>query len=554
MTLRVNILIISMLAYILGFSDAKAFAQDFYYNDSEGVLEKVEDAKIQTKSPNFTLSWKGDRCRPPYTVVLHDHDGLTVDSVKTDLPVYVVNADKVDDGDITVASKSILGTIHIIYKYNYSFAIIVTFLVIVLLMVLTTIIIRYMRKLKKAEQEEEAEESQRKTHKYDGVTVLFSDIQGFTKIAEHLDPERLVDELDRYFIYFDELVDRYNVEKIKTIGDAYMCAGGVPNPDSANPIEVTLVGLGMIEYVKERQASAGGFWNIRVGLNTGLVVSGQLGNKKKVFDIWGDSVNTASRMESSGVPGEVNVSGDTYARICDYFECEYRGKMPVKYKGEIDMYFVKRLKPEFAEEGSTCRPNALLMQKIQTMKVDDILTLYTDKLRDLPSDTYVARFEALRLNCEMLCYSEALSPLNMMLAKLTLLYTFNNNECPKTSKIEVSQLTEKLKKIHFDSEDIDGITKALSRMQQTRRPETIVEEIVHDSFSLLYTKKDIVRYLRQQYECAASKGSRFSKREWVKEQTSLMNSLRLYTNSARELAEVSIEKQKDVFEQIIRQF
>lgn len=551
---RVKILIISTLAYFLGFSQVKIFAQDFYYNDSDGVMEKVEDGKIQTKSPKFTLSWKGDRCRPPYFVALHDEDGVTVDSVKTDVPVYIVNTDKYGSGDVVVSAKSTLGTIHIIYRYNYSMVIALTFVFIVLAMIIATIAVWHVRKLKKAELEEEAEESQRKTHKYDGVTVLFSDIQGFTKIAEHLDPERLVDELDRYFIYFDELVDRYNVEKIKTIGDAYMCAGGVPNADSANPIEVTLVGLGMIAYVKERQASAGGFWNIRVGLNTGLVVSGQIGNKKKVFDIWGDSVNTASRMESSGVPGEVNVSGDTYARICDYFDCEYRGKMPVKYKGEIDMYFVKRLKPEFSEEGSTCRPNAVLMQKIQTMKVDDILTAYTEKLRDMPSDTFVTRFEALRLNCEMLCYSENLSQLNMMMAKMALMYTFNNNECPKSAKFEVSFITDKLKKIHFDGDDIDDLTKALSRMQQARRPETLVEEIVHDSFSLLYTKKDVVRFLRQQYECAAAKGGRFSKREWVKNQTALMNSLRLYTNSARELAEVPIEKQKDVFEQIIRQF
>ena len=140
--------------------------------------------------------------------------------------------------------------------------------------------------------------------KYQMVTVLFSDIQGFTKIAEQMNPEKLIDELDSFFYHFDSVVEKYNIEKIKTIGDAYMCAGGIPVKNRTNPIEVVLAGLEMQQYMREWHLKAEKenikFWDIRIGIHTGAVIAGVVGQKKLSYDIWGDTVNTASRMESSG--------------------------------------------------------------------------------------------------------------------------------------------------------------------------------------------------------------------------------------------------------------
>jgi class 3 adenylate cyclase len=187
-----------------------------------------------------------------------------------------------------------------------------------------------------------------KARSYQLVTVLFADIKDFTLIGESLSPETLVAEIDYYFRTFDNIISKYDIEKIKTIGDAYMCAGGLPNPSSANPVEVVQAALEMQQFVQdtkqERLISGLPYFEIRIGLHSGPVVAGIVGHKKFAYDIWGDTVNTAARMESCSEAGKVNISGTTYALIKDHFACTHRGKVEAKNKGQIDMYFVdKRL-------------------------------------------------------------------------------------------------------------------------------------------------------------------------------------------------------------------
>jgi class 3 adenylate cyclase len=180
---------------------------------------------------------------------------------------------------------------------------------------------------------------------YDYVTVMFSDFKGFTQISEKLTPSELVAEIDACFSSFDEIMTRHNIEKIKTIGDSYMCAGGLPVPDSNNASAVVSAALEIRDFMVKRKSQPGnpGF-EIRIGIHTGSVVAGIVGTKKFAYDIWGDTVNTASRMESSGEAGKVNISQTTYDFIRDNpgFVFEYRGKITAKSKGEIDMFFVDR--------------------------------------------------------------------------------------------------------------------------------------------------------------------------------------------------------------------
>jgi len=210
--------------------------------------------------------------------------------------------------------------------------------------------------------------------KYNFVTVLFSDIQGFTKIAEEMNPEVLIDELDKFFFHFDSVVEKYGIEKIKTIGDAYMCAGGIPEKNRTNPVEIILAALEMKAYMtnlKETSELEGmKYWDIRIGIHTGTVVAGVVGQKKLSYDIWGDTVNTASRMESSGEAGKINISGTTYEFVKEFFTCEYRGKMPVKYKGELEMYFVIGIIPDLSDENGA--PNRKFIVKMQMIKLQDI--------------------------------------------------------------------------------------------------------------------------------------------------------------------------------------
>lgn len=179
--------------------------------------------------------------------------------------------------------------------------------------------------------------------KFESVTVLFTDFEGFTQYAEKLSPEKLVESVDFYFSKFDAIIEKYGLEKIKTVGDAYMCAGGLPFPTSDHANKMVLAAFEIAEFVTESKK-----WNahnqtrfeIRIGISTGPVVAGVVGTKKFAYDIWGDTVNIASRMESNSVPGKINISESTYDIVKGFFACEYRGEIEVKNKGMMKMYFV----------------------------------------------------------------------------------------------------------------------------------------------------------------------------------------------------------------------
>lgn len=180
--------------------------------------------------------------------------------------------------------------------------------------------------------------------KYDQVTVMFTDFSKFTTLTEHLDPKLLIDDLNTYFAAFDEIVSRHGLEKIKTIGDAYMCAGGLGEGLSGHALATVKAALEMQAFCarqKDKQIIKGSpAFTMRVGIHTGPVVAGVVGSKKFAYDIWGDTVNTASRLESASEPGKINISKTAFDLLDDQLACQYRGSLPARNRGDIDMYFV----------------------------------------------------------------------------------------------------------------------------------------------------------------------------------------------------------------------
>ena len=180
---------------------------------------------------------------------------------------------------------------------------------------------------------------------YESVSVLFTDFKDFTKISTKLTSDELVQELNDYFVAFDSIVEKYNLEKIKTIGDSYMCAGGLPSKNETHPLDTINAALEMQKYMiqknKLNEAKGKDTWGLRIGIHSGPILAGVVGKKKYAYDIWGSTVNVASRMETAGEVGKVNISEATFNLVKDKFQCHHRGKVSAKNVGEIDMYFVE---------------------------------------------------------------------------------------------------------------------------------------------------------------------------------------------------------------------
>ena len=386
--------------------------------------------------------------------------------------------------------------------------------------------------------------------KYNFVTVLFSDIQGFTKIAEEMNPEVLIDELDKFFFHFDSVVEKYGIEKIKTIGDAYMCAGGIPEKNRTNPVEVTLAALEMQQYMlklKSTSEIAGmKFWDIRIGIHTGTVVAGVVGQKKLSYDIWGDTVNTASRMESSGDAGKINISGTTYEFVKDFFECEYRGKMPVKYKGELDMYFVKGIIDVLKDENGD--PNFKFILKMQLIKLQDIEE-YVQKMFDeeAPPNLYFhnsATAKNIVNQVDLLANAEKLEReeyIDLRLAA-TFLLTGYINFYEKPVDGACQSVDEVLPKYAFNRKNIESVKRIITNLY-TRNIESLSDKILHDAVYDYLGRVDYVKLLEKLFKEEAEYGHVQSTSIWHQNMRKCLEEHQFLTDKAKLLRTVPAEEQ-----------
>ncbi|TAG89546.1 MAG: hypothetical protein EAZ20_06300 [Bacteroidetes bacterium] len=193
---------------------------------------------------------------------------------------------------------------------------------------------------------------------FESVTVLFADVKGFSALATKISPQALIAQLDETFTKMDEISLRFGLERIKTIGDCYMACGGLPNANKTHPFDVVLSALNIQQWMnEEKKRRNGNFWEVRLGLHTGDAVAGVIGKTKFAYDIWGNTVNLASRMESGGEVGKVNVTEDTFNLVKDFFEGNYREEIEAKNIGKVKAYFITRLKPEFSEDELGFEPN-----------------------------------------------------------------------------------------------------------------------------------------------------------------------------------------------------
>jgi adenylate cyclase len=389
------------------------------------------------------------------------------------------------------------------------------------------------------------------------VTVLFSDVKGFTKVAQKIGQDALLNELDKYFLKFDSVVDTYNIEKIKTIGDAYMCAGGIPTKNRTNPIEVVLAALNMQQYMNDLKKKHENIWDIRIGIHTGEVIAGIVGSKRYSYDIWGDAVNVASRMESLGEPGEIHISHSTYELVKQFFDCEYRGNIPVKYHGEISTYFVKGLKPEFCETPGQNVPNKKFLLKLQYIRFDDLDEYIMTKLeRGLKPEFNYHNLKHTIDVCtqvEILGRSENVNEEEMLLLKTAALFHDTGFLVGQEDHefLGIKMAKDILPKYQYTEEQIRVISELIYATKLPPSPRNLLEQIMCDA-DLDYLGRPDFGSGSQALFYELIKTNRIrSLNDWNKMQVKFIENHQYFTESARKKRSLNKMQQLDELKKIV---
>jgi len=399
------------------------------------------------------------------------------------------------------------------------------------------------------------------TLRFDMATVLFADIQGFSKLSGKENSQAIIDKLDEIFFEFDSIVKKYQIEKIKTIGDTYMCAGGIPIKNSTNPIDIVIAAMEMKRYVEKVQAECnfegGQIWDLKLGIHTGPVVANIIGKRKVSYEIKGDTVNTASRIESAAEIGNIIISVMTYELVKEFFVCEYYGKMPVKYKGDLDMYVVKGLRPEFSEDKDRVTTNEAFRIKFGLIQLNDIQEIILDKLeKELPKYLYyhnVKHTIDVVTEVELIGWAEGISDEEMLLLKTAALFhdvghvvQYDNHEYYGTVIAR-----EILPQYGYTEEQIDRICEIIMATKLPPRPKNLLEDIICDADLDYLGRIDFIPVSNTLYKELKEQDKIGTLNDWNKMQVKFISGHQYFTKTARNLREVNKQKQIERISKLI---
>ena len=404
-------------------------------------------------------------------------------------------------------------------------------------------------------------EKKERSLKFNMATVLFADIHGFSKPVEGMDSSALMDELDEILFEFDAIVSRYKIEKIKTIGDTYMCAGGIPVRNITNPIDVVMAAIEMRNFLEKSEKNKRGgnekIWDLRIGIHTGPVTATVSGKKKINYDIKGDTVNTASRVEAISENGIILISVMTYELVKEFFDCDYYGNLPVKYKGDLQMYRVKGIKPEFSVKGEGILPNESFRIKFGLIQFTDIQEIILDKLeKELPGYLYyhnVKHTVDVVTEVELIGWGEGCSDEEILLLKTAGLFhdaghtiVYDNHEYYSTQLAR-----EMLPKYNYTPDQIERICSVIMATKLPPRPTNLLESIICDSDLDYLGRSDFIPVSNTLYEELKAQNKMGSLNDWNKIQVKFISGHQYFTKTARSLREVNKQLQIERIQSLI---
>jgi adenylate cyclase len=410
---------------------------------------------------------------------------------------------------------------------------------------------------------EKEDEKKERSLKFNMATVLFADIHGFSKLVEGMDSSSIMDELDEILFKFDEIVTKFKIEKIKTIGDTYMCAGGIPVKNITNPIDVVMAAIEMRNFLENYEISRRGennrIWDLKIGIHTGPVTASISGKKKVNYEIKGDTVNTAIRVEAVSEKGTILISVMTYELVKEFFDCEYFGKLPVKYKGDLQMYVVKGLKTEFSEKEDGKTTNDAFRIKFGLIQFTDIQEIILDKLeKELPDYLFyhnVKHTVDVVTEVELIGWGEGCSDEEILLLKTAGLFhdvghtvAYDNHEFFGT---EIAR--EMLPKYNYTKEQIDKICEIIMSTKLPPRPTNLLENIICDSDLDYLGRSDFIPVSNTLYEELKAQNKIGALNDWNKLQVKFISGHQYFTKTARSLREVNKQLQIERIQSLITQ-
>jgi adenylate cyclase len=400
-----------------------------------------------------------------------------------------------------------------------------------------------------------------KSLKFNMTTVLFSDIHGFSKLVEGMDSSAVMDELDEILYEFDEIAARFKIEKIKTIGDTFMCAGGIPVKNITNPIDVVMAALEMKNFLEnfelKKRGAGNRIWDLKIGIHTGPVTASISGKKKVNYDIKGDTVNTASRVEAVSENGMILISVMTYELVKEFFDCEYFGKLPVKYKGDLQMYRVKGLKSEFSVDGKGVLPNEAFLIKFGLIQFTDIQEIILDKLeKELPEYLFyhnVKHTVDVVTEVELIGWAEGCSDEEILILKTAGLFhdvghtvAYDDHEYHGTVIAK-----EMLPKFNYSPEQIEKICSIIMSTKLPPKPTNLLEEIICDSDLDYLGRSDFIPVSNTLFEELKAQNKMGSLNDWNKIQVKFISGHQYFTKTARSLREVNKQLQIERIQSLI---
>ena len=419
---------------------------------------------------------------------------------------------------------------------------------------------KYKLLLERNKLETSKVEEEERSLRFNMVTVLFADIRGFSNLAERTDSAQLMDELDEIFYEFDEIIKKYHVEKIRTIGDTLMCAGGIPSKNITNPVEVVMAALELRNFLEDyetKKRDSERIWKLKIGIHTGPVSATISGKNKISYDIKGRAVNTASRIEAESEENSVLISVMTYELVKEFFICEYFGKLPVKYTGNIQMFQVKGLLPELSLDGLGKAPNAAFKIKFGLIQFTDIQEVILDKLeRELPEHLYyhnVKHTVDVVTEVELIGWAEGCSDEEILILKTAGLFHDVGHTISYDDHEHQGALLarEMLPAYGYTPEQIDRICQIILSTKLPPRPTNLLEEIICDSDLDYLGRSDFIPVSNTLFEEMKAQNKIAKLNDWNKLQVRFISGHQYFTPTARSLREVNKQLQIERIQSLI---